>query len=342
MTQRTRFFMTASALVTAVGLATGLVAYYSGALPLRAATGPSELSFVPADATAVAYANVRTVMDSEFRLRIRQILPTGEAQDEIKEQLGLDIERDIDSIVAGFTGTDASKPGGIVVARGRFDSDQLETLAVQHGATAETYKTIRMVLSPKLPYGSISDGGDGVSVSGAVAFLEPGLIAFGDVETVKRSIDGAASRQDITSNPDIMKFISELEMGNSAWVIGQFDAVSQTAGIPDEIQSQVGAVKWFMASANVNSGVSGTLRAETQDDEAAEQLRDLIRGGIAAARLMSGENKSFEPLLNSVQLSGMGTTVALTFTITPELLDVINGLAALQGLSGGGSGGLRK
>lgn len=339
MTQRTRFFLAGSALVIVVVLTTGLVAYYNGGLPLRAANGPSELSYVPADASAVAYANVRTVMDSEFRQRIRQLLPTGGAQGEIKEQLGLDIERDIDSVVAGFTGTNPSRPGGIVLARGRFDSDQLESMAVAHGAVSETYKGIRMVLSPELPYGS-EGGAGGARIAGGVAFLEPGLIAMGDLETLKRSIDGAASRQDITSNAEIMKFISEMEMGSNAWVVGKFDAVAQTAGIPDEVQSQIAAVQWFMASANINSGVTGTLRAETRDEPAAEQLRDLIRGGIAAARLMPGQNQSLEPLLNSVQMSGTGTTVALTFSLTPELLDVINGLAALQGM--GGRGGIRK
>ena len=56
MTQRTRYFMFGSALVILVSLCTGLVAYYSGNLPLRASSvGPAELAYVSSDATAVAY-----------------------------------------------------------------------------------------------------------------------------------------------------------------------------------------------------------------------------------------------------------------------------------------------
>jgi hypothetical protein len=340
MTHRTRYFLTGASLVMAMGLCTGLVAYYNGALPLRAEAGPAELAYIPSDVSAVAYANVRTVMDSEFRQRVRQLLPTGEAQDELKEELGLDIERDIDTVVAGFSAADPKRPGGVVLVRGRFDADLIETKAVAHGATASEYRGKRMLTSPELPYGSAESEGGTASHSGGVAFLEPGLLALGDSDTLKRAIDTAATHEDVTRNADLMRFISEVETGNSAWVVGRFDAVSETAGMPEQVKAQIGAVQWFIVSATVGNGVSGTLRAETRDEEAAEQLRDLVRGGIAAAKLMSGEDKRIEPLLNSVQLQGTGKTVSLSFTLSPEVLDVINGLAAMNKLSH--DGGVRK
>ena len=55
----------------------GLVASYMG-LPVSvfsSAAGPDELQYVPADAAVVAYANVRDVMNSEFRQRFRQMEP---------------------------------------------------------------------------------------------------------------------------------------------------------------------------------------------------------------------------------------------------------------------------
>ncbi len=56
--------MAGSAAILAAGLCTGLVAYYAGGFPSLSAsrTGPAELSYVPADATVVAYANVGEVM----------------------------------------------------------------------------------------------------------------------------------------------------------------------------------------------------------------------------------------------------------------------------------------
>ena len=73
MTKKTRNFVLVSGAILTVGLGTGLVASYMG-LPvslLSSAAGPDELQYVPQNAAVVAYANVRDVMNSEFRQRFR-------------------------------------------------------------------------------------------------------------------------------------------------------------------------------------------------------------------------------------------------------------------------------
>src|SRR5262245_37535476 len=122
MTQRTRYFLVGSSLVLIVGLGTALVAYYNGNLPTRTSSvGPAELVFVPAGTTAVAFANVHEVMNSEFRQKLRQVFPTGEEKDKIQSEIGVDIEHDIDTVVAGFTGGGPSDKTAIAIVRGRFN-----------------------------------------------------------------------------------------------------------------------------------------------------------------------------------------------------------------------------
>ncbi len=78
MSKKTRYFVLVSGAILTLGLGTGLVASYMG-LPvslLSSAAGPDELQYVPQDATVVAYANVRDVMNSEFRQRFREMEPT--------------------------------------------------------------------------------------------------------------------------------------------------------------------------------------------------------------------------------------------------------------------------
>src|SRR5215467_2394695 len=139
MTARTRYFVIASLLVVGVGLGTGLVAYYVG-FPAGAFTragGPDELKFLPRDATVVAYADVREVMGSELRQKLHNALPgPGEGQREFEEHTGINIETDIDRIVAGlYPEADSVKlPGaGIVLARGRFNETKIESLMREHG-----------------------------------------------------------------------------------------------------------------------------------------------------------------------------------------------------------------
>src|SRR5712692_8870841 len=105
MTKRTRYFMLGSALIVGLGLCTGLVAYYNGELPLfRSRVGPEELAYVPADATGLAYANVREIMNSDFRQKLQASLPTGQGKEEFFNETGIDLEHDIDSVVAASNG----------------------------------------------------------------------------------------------------------------------------------------------------------------------------------------------------------------------------------------------
>jgi len=106
MNRTSRLFLMGTGFVLAAGLGTGLVAYYGG-LPTLAsagrAVGPDELKYVPEAAAIVAYANVRDVMNSEFRQKIRKVLPGDETkgQEEFQRETGINIEQDIDYVWPG-------------------------------------------------------------------------------------------------------------------------------------------------------------------------------------------------------------------------------------------------
>src|ERR1043165_7332195 len=98
MTTRTRYFVIGSGLLLTVMLGTGLVAYYSGAMPNSSSSSArlvDELAYVPADSTIVGYANVRDIMNSEFQQKMRQVLPSGSERDQFQAETGIDIEHDI-------------------------------------------------------------------------------------------------------------------------------------------------------------------------------------------------------------------------------------------------------
>ena len=321
MTQRTRYFLTVSALVITVGLGTGLVAYYNGGM-LSRSNGPSEFAYVPTDSAALAFADVRTIMNSEFSQRLRQLLPTGEDKEKLQAELGLDIERDIDTVVASFYPGNTNE-AGIVLVRGRFDDDMIETKAVQHGAKIETYRGKKLILGSHSETVQRDGATTELQKTGGVAVLEPGLLAMGDAVTLKRAIDAAADHKDITQNADMMKLVSDIQGTGNAWAVGRMDAVAQHGGIPEAAKTQISAVQWFSVVANVNGGLNGTLRAVTKDEQAATDLRTMVAGGLAGLRMMAGQDKRVEALTNSVQVQGQGTTVAVTFSLQPELLDLI-------------------
>src|SRR5262245_22471744 len=203
MSQQTRYFMIGSALVIVLGLGVGAVAYYNGNLPLKARVGPEEFAYLPADVNGVAYANVTAIMNSQFTQRLRQVLPTGDEKAKLQAELGIDIERDIDSVVAGTVGFGPDEHG-LVLVRGRFNTGHLEALALQHGGTAQEYKGKKLITLEKA-FDHVAGAGADEVRHGAMAFLEPGLLAFGDRTALEHGIDASATRQNVTSNADLMK-----------------------------------------------------------------------------------------------------------------------------------------
>lgn len=312
MTRNTRYFMAGSAAVLAAGLCTGLVAYYGGGFQaLSASTGPIELRYVPPDAAVIAYADVGAIMNSELRLRIKEAMPMHQqGQEEFQRETGIDIERDIQYVVAAVTPGTRSH---LLVARGNFNPTQLENLAIQHGGVVETYRDKRLV----------SKTDDNSEHGGSLAFLEPGLVAIGDTTTVKRAIDAQLSSTSVTSNDEIMTLVSDIEQGNNAWAVGRLDVLTAHANLPDQIARQIPPVKWFAAAGHINGGVSGVVRVEANDDEAAELLRRQVNGALAFGEMMGRSDARVAAALKTIQTGGSGKTVQLSFTVPAELLQLV-------------------
>lgn len=327
MTKKTRYFLAGAAAVLVSGVGIGLVGYYAGGFqPLAASAVSTELRYVPADATVVAYADVRSIMDSELRLRLKQAMPgQEEGQKEFLEHTGIDIERDIDYIVASASpGTTTGSP--LVVARGRFNNTQLEGLIREHGGVVEDYKGKRLVVA-KAPEHSVEAQHHGFRPDGVVlAFLETGLIAIGDVNAVKKGIDAQLSATSITSNSEMMELVRDIGQMNNAWAVGRFDAIAQQAklheNLPPQAAAQLSLVKWFAAAGHINGGVAGSLRAEARDDQAAAELRKGVEGLMAFARLAGQADPKAKAVVDSLQVSGTGKAVILSFTVPAELIDL--------------------
>jgi hypothetical protein len=321
MSNKTRYFVLSAAAILGVGLTTGLVASYMG-LPVAfsSAAGPEELQYVPANAAVVAYADVRELMGSAFRERFRKFEPDTKERDEFEQKTGVNIEQDIQTVVAAFmpgaAGDTEWRPdrGALILARGRFEPARLEALALEHGGAVEDYKGKRLLTHVK-------DSGEPEI---AMGFIDADLVALGGYSAVKAAID-AGTGNNVFSNTELMRQLNDLEDSN-AWAVGRFDALAQAGRLPTEIQSQITAIQWFSAATHINGGVSGTFKAETRDEEAAKNIRDIINGGLAMARLHASSKPELRAVVDSLQLSGDGKNVALSFQLPAEFFDALEAL----------------
>jgi hypothetical protein len=321
MTKRTRLFLLVAAGVLVVGLGTGLIASYMGmglsTLAVGRSDGPDELHYLPADAKVVAYANVRDVMSSELRQKVRQLRPDSAHHDDFENQTGIDVERDVDIVVASLSAApndDEHDENGLILARGRFDQVRIEGLMLTHGGQVTTYNGKRLLTRESANDHAVS-----------LAFIEPGLVAFGSAAAVRGAIDRKRGGQNITDNDEVMGLVRDIDDGN-AWAVGRFEALANRARLPREVANQLPPINWFAASGHINGGIRGTIRAEARDETAAQNLRDVVRGFMALAKLQSNANPELTTMMNSLQLRGDGKTVSLDFSLPSEVIDVLGAI----------------
>jgi hypothetical protein len=338
MTTKTRYFVIVSLLVLGVGMGTGLVAYYVGfpAGAQGASGGPADLGYVPRDASVIAFANVREIMSSELRQKLRRALPMQQnGQQELQNQTGINIETDIDTVVASMhpdPGSANSPGAGMVLARGRFDEVKIESLMREHGALVEDYNGKRVIaVDTKDVAKGVADVVHGQPGSFALSFIESGFAAIGSTKLIKAAIDlhkagnnPQAGLESVAGNEELMSLVRSLDNGDAnAWAVGRFDALRTQSHIPANVLSQIPAITWFAASGHVNGGFRGTLRAEARDLESATNLRDVVRGFLALAKLGSDSKPELRAMMQSLEVSGSGKTVSLSFAVPAEVFDVI-------------------
>ncbi len=124
-----------------------------------------------------------------------------------------------------------------------------------------------------------------------------------------------------------MTLVRSLESGNNAWAVGRFDALASQAHLPENVASRIPAITWFSIGGHVNGGIRGVFRAEAKDDEAANNLRDVVRGFLALGKMQSGSRPELQAMMQSLELGGVGKTVSLSFNVPAEVFDMIGAMS---------------
>jgi hypothetical protein len=322
MTKRTHRFVVFGVAILIAGLGTGMVASYVGFpnLGIQADNGPVELAYVPADATVVAFADVREIMDSGVRQKLLQLSPDADSgADSFEAETGINIQRDVYRVVAAVTGTpDPTNPKSVrplLLARGVFDTARIEAAIRAKGGTVEQYNKQRLITYEN---------------ELGLSFVEPDLALIGTPNAVKRAIDTkAAGTNNVTENLNVMRLVRDFDNGN-AWAVANVESVTNSNLIPTEIKQQLPPVTWFAISGQVNDSIRAVIRAETRDEAAANNLRDVIRGILALARMQAGQHAELAEVVNSLELGGQGTTVTLGFTVPPSVIDLLGTMRGQQ------------
>ena len=237
-----------------------------------------------------------------------------DGQQQFQNETGINIETDIDRVIFAVTPShDSTVPKGSVVAlaRGRFDQVKIEALMREHGATVEQYKNVRVIVAPEHQGRRIS-----------LSFLEPGLAAIGTTNLVHTAVDLKAGGPSITTNDEVMRFVRDVESTN-AWAVGRFDVLASQTNLPAQVSQKLPTIQWFSASAQIDSGIRGLVRAEARDDDAGNALRDVVRGVMSLVKLQVPSQPGLDAVIRSLDLGGSGKTVTMSFELPPTVFDTL-------------------
>jgi hypothetical protein len=124
-----------------------------------------------------------------------------------------------------------------------------------------------------------------------------------------------------------MRLVHQVDNG-TVWGVARFDALTGV-NLPTEIKDRLPAISWVSIKGLINGGVEGLISAEARDDQAALDLRQVVQGFVALARMQAGpSHPEIADFVNSIQLTGQGRTVSLGFSLPSELIDAIAALRA--------------
>ncbi len=324
MSRRTRYVALASGGVLAVGLCGGLFAYLNRDAARGAASdAPPELAFVPPHATVLAFADMRAVMESNLRARVRRFAPDGVGREQLERHLGLDIERDIDRVLVFWAPEPDADAGdddgssGLALFSGRLDAERLEAVARRGGAVV-TEEDGRRIVTREVDRAAPL----------AMAFLEPGLAAVGDLAAVRSALRRRPGEAGIDADADMMRLLGRVDPRSSFWAVGRFGDSGLLGWVPEQVSERLPPVTAFAVQGRINGGISVSLAVEGRDDAAAQNLRDVVRGFVALAQLQTLGNPDLQAVLDSLQTGGDGTAVTLSLRVPAEAIDFLLSMVA--------------
>ena len=122
-----------------------------------------------------------------------------------------------------------------------------------------------------------------------------------------------------------MDRVRALEGGN-VWAVGRFDVLRARANLPEAVSDRLPPITWFSVRGRVNGGIEAVLSAEARDEVAAKNLRDVVQGFLALAKLQTSSKPEIQRFVDSLQIQGTGNTVALSVEVPAQVFDVLSAI----------------
>lgn len=257
----------------------------TAAFPSFASVDPGLLALVPPEAKLVSGIDIERARSSEFgQFMTAKMHNSNHDFEQFVNETGFDPRRDVEHLIFADTGQNtAGHSHTVIIARGNFDSERIESSATSHGFVRQSFQGADFFVDKSEHNQSENNG------PSAFAFLDDGIAVIGPPEMVRGIIAnrGAASVLD----PALAAQVEKVGADNDAWFVsfisgerlashfnppsGDNTANSPAASLPHSQALQ--SVLQASGSMRFGSTVDLAFDALTRSPQDATSLADVVR-----------------------------------------------------------------
>jgi len=317
---RSRLVVSGAAAVVAVGTAVALGALFLDSAKAAVGPLPGEALLLPADAKFVGGIDVKRFIQSPFYSKYAgpHAKARPEAFRELEEKTGLNLERDVDQVIFAGTPGRTGKETGMVVALGRFDRAKISRWieVEKKGVTSKNLQGVLVYL--------FSEGTRG---AGALAFVDDRTLVMGSQSAVEAAISSQSQGgKTLKQNATIMGLLERVRPDATFWAVGDqsvLDNMPKSVPNPGGSGQQIllPGLRSLTVSGDVDPMVAVEITGEANDETAAKNLADVVRGFLALAALQANQKPELKELASAVSVTTEAKEVRVNARLPYELLD---------------------
>ena len=283
-------------------LAAFVMAFSSISTDAIADDGKAALKVAPKETTGVVAINIERIKTSPAYKTVMAALSADadfqKALKEAKEKIGLDLEKDINSIVI-LLPANVAEGQMLVVASGNFDQAKIMAAAKAEGGVEETVGGQVIVKD--------ADG------KGAVAFAG-GLVLFGTEPMVKSALSSGGA----IASGGVSKLMSAVDTSKDLWVAMEVPA--SLKGLDPTLKD----INSVTASLDLSAGLGLKLTVDTTSADQAKKLAEMANAGLAqAGKDPTLASMGLAAAVGRTKIAAAGSAINVDVSVTGAELEAI-------------------
>lgn len=291
------------------------------------AVDPALLQMAPDGAKALAGMQIAQGKQSPLGRYVLQHLGTpGPRTQAWMSQAGFDPRRDLTEVLVAATGSGTSVNGGLVLARGTFDTARLGAAMEAHGGVHTVVLGADVYSGGKAPHPwSVAFPDNTTAVMGAPDEVNAALTRRASATPVSTSLSGEVDQLSATNDfwfltlgplSEFAKAVPDPSVSNAFQNGSMFQAVTQASG-----------------GLHFGDNVVFSADAVTRSDKDAQSLQDVVRflvNMIQSNKQQNAMSQQVSSILNSLTLSTNANVMHLSLSIPESQVEALLAASSQQ------------